>query len=146
MAGATASAHARSVVDPTVRRYNWLLALLRTLTCDSQRGQADVSLGVDAFAGARAGVSKRVNFAGIGHITAGIEKKAGIGITAQKHIGFKDGKLSFNVRLGAAFKAGVGKSLSGEIDVGGMARRFQDDMARMFSGKPRLDKLPPAIA
>ncbi len=95
-------------------------------------------MGVDAFAGARVGVSKRINLADVGHFTVGVEKKVGVGITAQKHIGFKDGKLSFNLRLGAAFKAGVGKSLSGEIDVGGMARRFQQGVSGLFGALPRL--------
>lgn len=98
-------------------------------------GEAKVSLstkgvtakgGIDAFAGAKAGVTvtQTVGVAGhdVGSVTGKGEVYAGVGIKAKGEASYERGHLKLSGELGAALGIGAGVKVSIDVDVVGSAK------------------------
>ncbi len=85
------------------------------LTIDPIHGKYNLSAGVDAFAGARAGVSGNVSLGQYGGVHAGAEAWAGVGATAKASVGLENGRFKAHFELGAAL--GIGFKLSFGVDI-----------------------------
>lgn len=85
------------------------------LTIDPIHGKYMLEGGVDAFAGARAGVSGDVKLGDYGGVHAGAEAWAGVGATAKASVGLEDGHFKAKFELGAAL--GIGFKLSFGVDI-----------------------------
>lgn len=94
------------------------------------KGNANISAGVDAFAGAKASVEvNQSGFIGdnyIGSVGAKGEVYAGVGVKAKGTLGYTDGRLKAEVELGAALGVGAGIKLNVNVDVKGTVNAVKD--------------------
>jgi hypothetical protein len=96
-----------------------------SIAFDPLHGTAAADVGVDAFAGARAGVDVKQTV-GPATITAGAKVEAGIGVDLDAHVGFDHGKFSANFDIGACLGIGADLKFGFSIDTGKLAHEALD--------------------
>lgn len=89
-------------------------------------GEPHVSVGGEAFAGARASIegsaAANINGTQVAEVHGKAEGWAGAGIKGNIDIGFKDGKLNFDMGFGAALGIGGSVDWGFSIDVGAIGK------------------------
>ncbi|MBI2567981.1 MAG: hypothetical protein HYV63_13200 [Candidatus Schekmanbacteria bacterium] len=96
----------------------------------SLKDDPHITLGAEAFAGARAGVEGSAGLNVDGKELASVHGKAeawaGVGARANLDVGFEDGKFRFGIGLGAALGVGFNLDWGFEIDFGAIADTVGD--------------------
>lgn len=100
------------------------------LTIDPAHGVFAAKGGVDAFAGARAGVEGTANLGKFGSVGGSATAQAGIGVTAKGGIGYKDGKLQVGFELGAALGIGFKVGFHADINVKGIVDTVKNAISK----------------
>lgn len=94
------------------------------------RDGVGAELGLDAFAGAKAGASIRgdLNIGGhhLGSVGAGVEAYAGAGVKANAAFGFENGRLKADLEFGAALGVGIGGKVNVDVDLRGVTGAAMD--------------------
>ncbi len=89
-------------------------------------GEPHVSVGGEAFAGARASIqgsaAANINGTQVAEVHAKAEGWAGAGVKANLDVGFKDGKLNFDMGFGAALGIGGSVDWGFSVDVGAIGK------------------------
>lgn len=89
-------------------------------------GEPHVSVGGEAFAGARASIqgsaAANINGTQVASVHGKAEGWAGAGVKANLDVGFKDGKLNFDMGFGAALGIGGSVDWGFSVDVGAIGK------------------------
>jgi hypothetical protein len=101
-----------------------------SLTIDPKNGVYAAQVGGEAFVGAKAGVSGDVKLGKFGSVGGTAEAWAGVGAQFRAQVGYKDGKFSARVDIGAALGIGFKLGFNVNIDVKGIVNKAKEIIAK----------------
>jgi hypothetical protein len=110
------------------------------LTIDPAKGIYRAQAGVDAFAGARAGVSGSVSLGKYGGASGSAEAWAGVGFKAQASASLENGRLKARFEIGAALGLGFKLGFGIDINFKGIADGIKNLFKKPFDAIKNVGK------